>query len=63
MTINVSPIDKLSFENLMPAPPVHSESANIHSYKNHKKLENFLIGYFIWFVTKILGKRAATSFS
>ena len=47
----------------MPAPPVHSESANIHSYKNHKKLENVLIGYFVWFVMKIMGKRATTSFS
>ena len=37
--INVSPIDKIPFVNLMPIPAVHSESANIiHSNKNKKRI-------------------------
>ena len=39
MMINVSPIDKIPFVNLMPIPSVHSESANIiHSNKNKKRI-------------------------
>ena len=39
MMINVSPIDKILFVNLMPIPSVHSESANIiHSNKNKKRI-------------------------
>ena len=45
--INVSPIENLSFENLMPVPTVRFESDNTHSYKNQRKLNNFVIGYFV----------------
>ena len=39
MMINVSPIDKIPFVNLMPIPSVHSESANIiYSNKNKKRI-------------------------
>ena len=39
MMINVSPIDKIPFANLMPIPSVHSEPANIiHSNKNKKRI-------------------------
>ena len=31
--INVSPIDKIPFVNLMPIPSVYSESANIQQQK------------------------------
>ena len=33
MMINVSPIDKIPFVNLMPIPSVYSESANIQQQK------------------------------
>ena len=62
MTINVSPIDKLSFVNLIPVSSVHSESANTHSCKTLRKLKNFVIDCSVWFVTRILGKRV-TKFS
>ena len=44
--INVSPIKKLYFVNLMPLPPVYSESAYTYSYKNQRKLNNFAIVLF-----------------
>ena len=44
--IIVSPIDKLSFVNLITVPPIHSEFANTDSYKNRRKLKNFIIVLF-----------------
>ena len=45
--INVSPIDKLSFANLIPVPSVHSESASTHSCKTQRKSKNFVIDCFV----------------
>ena len=47
MMIKVSPIDKLSFVNLIPVLPVHSESANTYSCKSRRKLNNYVIDCFV----------------